>query len=255
MSTAAPGRAPGRRRLAGFAVFIVALTVLFLALSIWQFVRLGEKEVAVAAVASRRDLPPMAFPGQALWDDLDASSLDYRPVTVTGTLRADNTVRVFASLGQEARGQHSGPGYWLMTPLQLAGGGSVFINRGFVPEAVADDWSTGLAEVGVTVTGLARLPEPGNSFTPAADQADRIDWIRSIDRLASLVDPALAPFAPVYVDAPAGAAGALPQGGETLLEIANRHLEYALTWLALALLTPLLFGLWLRHQSRGGRDG
>ena len=53
-------------------------------------------------------------------------------------------------------------------------------------------------------------------------------------RLTALADPALAPFAPIYLDLPAGEPGALPQGGETRLSFPNNHLGYAITWYGLA---------------------
>ncbi len=31
-----------------------------------------------------------------------------------------------------------GSGYWVMTPLQLDGGGTVLVNRGFVPQSMRD---------------------------------------------------------------------------------------------------------------------
>ena len=34
----------------------------------------------------------------------------------------------------DAKGQVSGAGYWIMTPFALDGGGTVFVDRGFVPQ-------------------------------------------------------------------------------------------------------------------------
>jgi len=233
---------------------MAALTVLFLALGLWQLQRLGEKTTIIAAIESRENLPPEPLPGPGAWAGLDTAGYDYRPVSLTGVFRYDQTIRVFTSLGEDARGRYSGAGYWVMTPLALAGGGSVFVNRGFVPEAMAAvyaDGGPGPAGL-VTVTGLARLPELGNSFIPGAEVASRIDYLRNVDRLAALVAPDLAPFAPLYVDLPASAPGDLPQGGETILDIPNRHLEYVLTWFSLAAVTPLLLGVWWWGRRKKG---
>jgi len=102
------------------------------------------------------------------------------------------------------------------------------------------------------LSGIARRPEQPGPFTPEADPANRIDWVRDIDRLALLADPSLSPFAPVYLDLPAGAPGTLPQGGETVLALPNNHLGYALTWFGFALLTPVLLAFWLRRQRGAG---
>ena len=58
------------------------------------------------------------------------------------------------------------------------------------------------------------------------------------------------PVFPFTVDAPAGEAGALPQGGETVIEFPNNHLGYAFTWFGFALLTPALLAYWVFRQLR-----
>jgi surfeit locus 1 family protein len=77
--------------------------------------------------------------------------------------------------------------------------------------------------------------------------------VRDPQRLGALVDPALAPFAPFYVDLPAGPAGTLPQGGETVISFPNNHLGYAMTWYGFAIITPIMLAVWLRRQSRPRR--
>jgi surfeit locus 1 family protein len=60
--------------------------------------------------------------------------------------------------------------------------------------------------------------------------------------------------APLYVDLPAGPAGALPQGGETVVDFPNNHLGYAITWFGFAILTPLLLAGWIYKQFRPDFD-
>jgi surfeit locus 1 family protein len=139
-----------------------------------------------------------------------------------------------------------------MTPLRNDGGGIVWVNRGFVPQPQAPAFSSGgSTPTGtVTLTGIARAPEEITGFTPGPDAKKRIDYVRDPDRLAALADPALTPVAPIYVDLPAGDAGALPQGGETTVFFPNNHLGYAMTWFGFALLTPILLIVWVVRQRR-----
>jgi surfeit locus 1 family protein len=97
---------------------------------------------------------------------------------------------------------------------------------------------------------VALLPETAGAFTPGPDSANRIDWIRDPQRLAAMIDPTLIPLAGFFIDAPAGAPGALPQGGETTIEFPNNHLGYAFTWFGFAILTPLLLIAWIWRQVR-----
>ena len=100
-----------------------------------------------------------------------------------------------------------------------------------------------------TLTGIALRPEAAGAFTPGPDRLKRIEWVRDPTRLAAMAE-VTGPLFPFTVDAPAGEAGALPQGGETVIEFPNNHLGYALTWFGFALITPLLLGFWVFRQLR-----
>ncbi|WP_375449758.1 SURF1 family protein [uncultured Devosia sp.] len=234
-----------------FIALMLALTVACVFLGMWQLQRLAEKEALIAAVAERLHLPPVPLPPQAQWTGLDLDLLNFAPVSLTGTFRHDQAVTVFTSL-VDARGPASGPGYWVVTPFVLAGGGTVFVNRGFVPEnlqeAALND--PGGPQGRVTITGLLRPAEHAGWFVPEADTSNRIEWVRDPARLANLVDPALAPFAPFYVDQAAGPGATLPQGGETVVEFPNNHFGYALTWFGFAIIAPVMLGFWLWRQRR-----
>lgn len=239
-----------------FILLMLALTALFVGLGVWQFNRLAEKEALIAAVAERFDLPPQPLPPLAEWIAFDPEVYDYRPVSARGHYLYDATVLVFTSLS-EPRGRYGGPGYWVMTPMALAGGGIVFVNRGFVPQQLAESYlSGGAGPAGeITLTGVARKSEPASPFTPGPDPTRRIDWVRDTGRLAAFLRPETGPVAPVYIDLPAGDAGALPQGGETVVSFPNNHFGYALTWFGFALLTPALLALWIVRQLRRPADG
>lgn len=239
-----------------FIVFMLILIGIFLYLGTWQMQRLGEKEALIAAVEQRSHLPPEPLPAVADWPSIVPADYDFRPVSLTGRFVPEQTIEVFTAI-PDPKGKFSGPGYWVVTPFVLDRGGVVFVNRGFVPEARAADFANDPATPAgtVTISGLARQPEEGGSFTPAAEPEKRIDWIRNPERLAAMLDPSLTPVLPLYVDLPAADAGALPQGGETVMEFPNRHLEYAVTWYGFAAITPILLGFWIWRQRRPPRPG
>lgn len=232
-----------------FVALMLGLTGLFVWLGTWQMQRLAEKEALIARVEARIGLSPAGLPPMTDWSDIDLAALDYAPTRVTGQYVADQSIRVFTAVPQENRTRYFGPGYWLMTPLLLSDGGTLFVNRGFIPQD--QDPAALVPPAGqVAVSGIARLPEPAGSFTPPAEPEARIDWVRDPQRLALMLDPALAPIAPVTLDLPAGAEGELPQGGGTVVEFPNNHFGYALTWYGFALLTPFLLAAWMWRQRR-----
>lgn len=241
---------PGGVRFWGFIALMTALTLLFVVLGAWQLVRLGEKEALIAKVTSQLTQSPYDLPPVSDWATLDPAVYQFHPVTVTGAYVPGSTVLVFTSL-PEPKGRAGGPGYLVLSALAPAGGGTVFVNRGFVPQdgapAFLDDQR--LPQGVQTITGLALLPEAAGSFTPGADRPNRVEWVRDPARLASLagID---GPVLPLTIDLPAGAEGALPQGGETVIDFPNNHFGYALTWFGFALVTPLLLTVWIWRQVR-----
>lgn len=237
-----------------FVALMLALAGTCLWLGTWQMQRLAEKEALIAVVDARLGAAPVPVPPADQWPGLDVEALNYQPVSLTGAFRYNQTVTVFTSLA-DARGPAAGPGYWVVTPFVLAEGGTVFVNRGFVPQDFQEAAVTdGQGDDGqVTISGLLRPAEAAGMMTPGPNTSDRIEWVRDPVRLAALVDPALAPFAPFYVDLPAGPAGELPQGGETVVEFPNNHLGYAYTWYGFAIVAVVMLGFWLARQRASGK--
>lgn len=245
-----------------FIVLMLGLTVLFAGLGAWQVSRLAEKEILIALVDQRMSAAPQPLPPASEWTDpktfyVDPATgqrmpfgLDYQTVTFAGTYHTSGQVLVFTSLS-DAKGQYAGPGYWVMTPLALDAGGTVFVNRGFIPQDKRGEFPTTNVPAGPqSLTGMARRAETTGNFTPEPDYSNGIDWIRDPQRLAAFGTDLPQPILPVFVDLPAGAAGTLPQGGETVIEFPNNHLGYAITWFGFALITPILLAFWLVRQRR-----
>jgi surfeit locus 1 family protein len=230
-----------------FVLFMLALTGVFVVLGLWQWMRLQEKEALTATVTERLDDAPVPYTPTA-----EQGYYDHRPITVSGRYLPAETVLVFTSLSQP-KGELGGPGYWVMTPLSLEGGGTMWVNRGFVPESARAEFAAGgeLAPEAVTLSGVAIPSERANAFTPAANAAGRMEWVRDVMRLSDLAPGLPTPIAQIYLDLPAGPPGQLPQGGETIINIFNNHFGYALTWFGFAILTPILLVFWLRRQQPG----
>jgi surfeit locus 1 family protein len=228
---------------------LLALAVL-LGLGTWQMQRLYWKEDLIHRVEARIAEPSVPLPQQfgssrvASEFAADLEQWEYRPVEAAGTFRHDLETRVYALL-TEPKGPLSGPGYFIMTPLET-GEGAVLVNRGFVP---LDTKDFPRPEGTVTVRGLLRAPEGRNLFTPSDDPGNRLFYARDPAPIAEALGIKLAPFTIDAVETPPGG---LPQAGETRLNFPNRHLEYALTWYGLAAALLAVFGAfsWSRLRRR-----
>jgi surfeit locus 1 family protein len=229
-------------KLAIFGVCLVLLAVALAALGTWQVERLAWKRDLIARVDQRVHARPAPAPGRAGWDRVNAANDEYRRVTAAGTLANDRETLVYASTVL-------GPGYWVMTPLMLADGTAVLVNRGFVPTDRRDPASRREGELSGTVeiTGLMRMTEPKGSLLQSNDiAADR--WY-SRDVAAIAQKRGVSTVAPYFIDADATAnPGGLPVGGLTVIDFPNNHLVYAITWYGLAAMVLALLAFILRAE-------
>ncbi|PAY10108.1 SURF1 family protein [Bradyrhizobium sp. UFLA03-84] len=215
--------------------------VLLSALGVWQIERRAWKLALIERVEQRMHAAPVAPPPQASWPDVTAASDEYRRVTVGGTfLNADETLVQAVT--------NEGPGFWVLTPLRMADGTTVLVNRGFVPPDQRDpaERSDGNPQGSVNVTGLLRMSEPKGGFLRSNDPAAGRWYSRDVAAIAAT--HGLSQVAPYFIDADATPnQGGYPLGGLTIVRFPNNHLIYALTWFALAF---MLTGTLLRIVSR-----
>ena len=240
----APTTRRGARRL--LLAFLLLSGATFVALGLWQVERLGWKRDLVARVDARVHAPAVEAPRRAAWPAVSAADSEYRHVAASGRFVADADTRVQAVTVQ-------GAGYWLLTPLRRDDGSVLLVNRGFVPpDASAQALAAPTGEV--RVHGLLRLPEPGGGFL-RRNAPDAGRWY-SRDVAAIAAARGLAPVAPYFIDAAVdspGSASAVadgPVGGLTVIAFRDHHLQYALTWFALALMVVVAIVFVLRDDRR-----
>lgn len=229
---------PPRRTLARVLLLVgLALAFIgFVALGIWQIERRAWKLDLIQRVDARVHAPPVSPPGPAQWAEVSAARDEYRHVRVSGRFLDQAAVRVKAVTA-------IGSGYWWMVPLQRDDGSVVLVNRGFV----TSDWKPGSsagtpASRPQQVDGLLRLSEPAGGFLRRNAPADARWYSRDVQAIAAT--QGLARVAPYFIDADAASQGNPnhatgvdgPVAGLTVVSFRNQHLQYALTWFALALM-------------------
>lgn len=224
----APDDAPRRSRAtrATIGLVLAVLFAGFCSLGAWQVQRLHWKRELIARVDARIHAAPVPAPAKPDWPNISTSRDEYRRVAVAGRYLRNRDTRVQAVTER-------GPGWWLLTPLRGDGGEMVLVNRGFVP----NDWSGAtLPPAGpVRIVGLLRVSEPHGGFLRHNDPARNRWYSRDVAAIAQA--RGLGETAPFFIDAGRDASGAeWPAGGMTVVHFRNQHLQYALTWFALAAL-------------------
>ncbi|PWL19093.1 SURF1 family protein [Falsochrobactrum shanghaiense] len=233
-----------------WAVLVISAIVLaiLLTLGTWQVRRLMWKEALIASTQARIHEPALPL-GEMEEIYRREGSVEYRPVTVSGTFMHPGERHFLAT-------HASASGFYVYTPLLLEDGRFVLVNRGFVPYDRKDPETRleGQLDGPVTVTGLARDPLTAkpSSLIPDNDVAKNVFYWKDWAAMAESANlPSLDETVPFFIDADSKAnPGGLPVGGVTIIDFPNNHLQYAVTWYGLALALMGVVGTWLwRHRK------
>lgn len=222
---------------------IVALVIL-IGLGTWQVYRLDWKSDLLDRIEERAGAEPVELP--ATVPEGEADDWDYRPVRLAGRYLHDLEMHLVARTRDGQTGVH------VVTPLERPDGSFVLVNRGWVPidRRPQSDRVEGLVDGPVSLTAIARVPGDQAWMQPDNDP-ERNDWfwpdLAAMAREAGIDNPG--PLIFEVRDSPSMPDGALPTAGQTRMDIPNNHLEYALTWYALALtMIGVYFVTFLRRE-------
>ena len=241
-------------------LFCTTVAVLImLALGTWQVQRLQWKNNLIEQRKDALKSNPVTLA------DIEAGiehgfDVDWLKTRATGHFRHDQERHVY----HLRKGKI---GWRVITPFVIPGSMVVMVDRGFVHDAKKDaNTRPGSQTVGatvddlITITGYARL-DTGSAgpFTPD-NEPDANRWY-SIDLIAmagtmpdnlGFVEPdQYAALIPVFIQLEPDSApkqGALPIVDPVDVKLTNNHLQYAITWYALAVV--LVVVSFLFHRSR-----
>jgi surfeit locus 1 family protein len=233
---------PGALAIAGIAILT--------ALGIWQLERRSWKEALIATLQTRLNAPQGALPVPGTWPHLTAEDMEFRRVRFTGQFLHAQEALVYAT-GSRLRDDANGPGYWVFTPARRPDGSLIVVDRGFVQEARKDPQSrsAGLTSAPVDIVGVMRWPESRGLFTPNDEPARNLWFVR--DHRAIAAAKGWERVAPFYIEqesppAPSG----VPSVARLTVNLPNDHLQYALTWFALAIALAGVFVAFARARMR-----
>lgn len=244
--TRTEGGARRFRPTLGPTIFTVLALAMLLALGVWQVERLGWKTALIARRTARLTAPILRDPGA-----VNPATQAYRRLRLRGRFLNDKEMYL------AARSLHDNLGFHVVTPLRLADGGAVLVDRGFVPFEAKDPARRprGQRAGEVTVIGVIRRGGPSSIFTPD-NQPKRNIWY-TVDTRAMARHAGLSRVVPYFVEADAAAnPGGLPIGGQTRTRWPNNHLQYAITWFSLAIALMVIYVIyhWQPEDKDKGTD-
>ena len=253
------GMTARRRGAAGFGIFTLVMVALFVGLGVWQLQRRVEKHALIAHLTERLAAAPGPLPSPSQWSALTPAGVEFRRVSFAATYESRPDAMVYSS-GSAVRDDISGPGTWAFMPAVLPSGETVVVNAGFVQNTMQDRAQEDRAVTPLTthapvmLSGYIRFPEAAGALTPSENLAKRLWFTRDHLAMARALGwgEGGRPVAPFYIDLeqPVPASG-IPKPGPLEVHLKDDHLQYAITWFALAGAVVIAFGVWLRAQRRG----
>jgi surfeit locus 1 family protein len=233
-------------------LFTLVAVVVCAGLGVWQLERLQWKRHLIADREAALAAPPAALPRTAA----EAAAMQYRRVTAEGEFLHDREIL------RVAAGPTGGSRYDVLTPLRQADGRVVFVDRGLIPVDLQDPAKRAAGQpAGPTrVTGVLRVPsrQKPSWFLPD-NQPERNLWFW-IDLPAMAAAARLPEVTAFYIiaDATPNPDG-WPKGRDVAEPLPNNHLQYAITWFALAIAALVVYLLSQRggpgQQSGGDEPG
>ncbi len=238
----------------------LSLVVAFIFFGFWQLDRLEQTRAENAVRVSREAQEPLVIGGDADTSELllaaeAGQELDLRRATATGVFEPEDELLL------RSRSLNGQPGWHVLTPLALADGSRLLVDRGWVPYDHDTVPVTGAPppEGTVTVTGVLRSTErppegAGASFAPrnpAGTDYLAATWYVDLERLAASQLPGLLQGAWLLLEEVQPAqAGELPVPG-TLPEMdEGPHFGYALQWFSFAAVGIIGYAFLMRKVLR-----
>lgn len=221
----------GRFWLATAAALLGLATTL--ALAAWQWDRAQQKLALQAAIEQQKELP--ALDQKALTATKNIAALQHRQVVLRGHWEPRHTVFL------DNRQMHGRPGFYVVTPLRLAGSpAAVLVQRGWVPRDFNDRQRLAPVETPageVQVRGrIAPPPAKLYEFEPAGSGPIR----QNLDLAAFRAETGLA-LLQVSVQELGPPSQGLQREWPQVASGVDKHYGYAFQWGALGALIVLLY--------------
>jgi surfeit locus 1 family protein len=223
----------------------VGIAVL-IALGTWQLFRLGEKQAQLAEIAQRTMAAPVTL-SEALARRAKDSDIEFVAVRARGVFDHGSERHKLATF-------EGSPGWQIITPFRSDEGIVALVDRGVVPADLKDAAKRLENPAPMELNAVVRIHGRERGFFDPDNDADGNLWHwwdvpAMLSSIAISPDMKVAPF--VLQELPGNDPNRFPRATSPEAQLRNSHLQYAVTWFALALALLVIAGLFIRKQVRG----
>jgi len=243
-------RRPSSLRRWGMIITGAVGVAILIGLCVWQVQRLAWKQDIIEKLEARLALAPTELPKM-----FDPETQEFLRVRVEGKFLGETGKHGFVDAPLLTSRKFIGPGYRIIQPFDLTDGRRIMVDRGFAPVAVKNERGIAARPIPapnglIEVTGALRWPEV--SSDPAYGENDNVWTARDLSAMARLFGAEEV----LVVSETQTAVADWPKADPIqTVNIRNHHLEYAITWAALAIGWAVMTGfLIFRPDRRSSRS-
>jgi len=226
---------PPRLRTIVLTAVTVVIVLTCIRLGFWQLDRLRGRKAANAGIAAAQAAAPRPLP-VLLAGTSDPTSLRFRSTLATGIYDPAHEVLLYGRSSVEGE-----PGDQVLTPLRMADGTGLVVDRGWIP-----------LDQGVPVTGGAAAPTGTVTVAGVLFPPSPVQRITKVD-LGQIGAQLPYPIVPVYLllqTQRPSQQGALPELPPFPPITNGPHLSYALQWFSFATIAIVGYVVLLRRDRR-----
>ncbi len=214
-------------------------------LGAWQLQRLAHKQALLTEIDRRNMADPIDL-SEAIRLYESGENVEFMKVSASGRFLHENEKHLMAVFD-------GNPGWEVVTPLLTANDILVLVDRGLVPGAMRDRATRTETNSEVEVTSIIRGHSEGRGpFSPDNDaKANMWFWWDVPAMLESTTMPQAVKPAPFVLHViPVAGEGGFPRPVALRAALRNNHLQYAITWFALAVVLAVMAGLFAYGEMR-----
>ena len=236
---------PPRLRTIVLTAVTVVIVLTCIRLGFWQLDRLRGRKAANAGIAAAQAAAPRPL-AVLLAGTSDPTSLRFRSTLATGTYDPAHEVLLYGRSSVEGE-----PGDQVLTPLRMADGTGLVVDRGWIPLDQGVPVTGGAAAPTGTVTVAGVLFPPDAVAVPSGTPSP-VQRITKVD-LGQIGAQLPYPIVPVYLllqTQRPSQQGALPELPPFPPITNGPHLSYALQWFSFATIAIVGYVVLLRRDRR-----
>jgi surfeit locus 1 family protein len=222
----------------------IAIAVLIV-LGTWQLFRLGEKQAQLAEITERAKAAPVTL-SEALERRGKGSDMEFVAVKARGVFDHGSERHKLVSF-------EGSPGWQIITPFKSDDGIVALVDRGVVPAGLKDAAKRPENPAPLELIAVVRAHGHERGFFDPDNDADGNLWYwwdvpAMLSSVAIAPDLQVAPF--ILQELPGSDPNRFPRATSPEAQLRNNHMQYAVTWFALAFTLLVIAGLFIRKQRK-----